>query len=104
MSVGLNVHGLHAPAANDAGQQRQAVAAARQFDSVLLQQVLRVLWQTAPNMTGPQAGMYQQMFEGPFAEHLAQGGGIGLAPMLERALGADKDAGKQVGTLHRNMP
>jgi Rod binding domain-containing protein len=90
-------------APRDAGQQRQAAAAARQFEGVLLQQVLRVLWKTAPGISGPQGDMYRGMFEGAFADHLAQGGGIGLAPMLEKAMGGNAPSNKALGTVHSAM-
>lgn len=61
-------------------------ASAQQFEGLLLQQMLKVLWETAPGMSGPSAGMYQQLFQGPLADHLARAGGIGLQPMLERAM------------------
>jgi Rod binding domain-containing protein len=61
-------------------------AAARQFEGVLVQQLIKVLWQSSPALKGAQGGMYQSMFEGPLAEHMTTAGGIGLTPMLERAL------------------
>jgi Rod binding domain-containing protein len=101
MPVALQGHGSLELAPKDAGQQRQAAAAARQFEGVLLQQVLKVLWNTTKGIAGPQGDMYRQMFEGQFADHLAQGGGIGLAPMLEQALGG-RSSGTTLGTVHRS--
>jgi len=51
--------------------------------------------------------MYQQMFQGPLADHLAAGGGIGLRPMLERALRNDPNAAPQTreaGALTPMLP
>lgn len=108
MSLTSPTHGplqaQHAPA----GQARSKVAsAAREFEGVLLQQMLKVLWNTSAAMSGSQGGTYQQMFDGAFADHLAAGGGIGLAPMLEQALAGRAneqiagDAASLTGTVHR---
>jgi Rod binding domain-containing protein len=69
----------------------QLHAAARQFESVLLTQLLQVMWKSSPQMSQGQGAMYQQMFEGAFAEHLAEGGGIGLASLIAKGLGAESD-------------
>jgi Rod binding domain-containing protein len=66
-------------------------SAARQFESVLVQQLIKVLWESSKTLEGAQGGMYKQMFEGPLADHLTAAGGIGLSPMIERAL--DQKAG-----------
>src|SRR6476660_8510040 len=105
--------GPAAPAAPDPqhartrAQDQKTTAAARQFEGLLLQQVLKALWETAPGLSGPSAGMYQQMFQGPLADHLAAGGGIGLRPMLERALRNDPNAAPQTreaGALTPMLP
>jgi Rod binding domain-containing protein len=72
------------------GQDKDAKlhAAARQFESVLLTQLLQVLWKTSPELSKGPGSMYQSMFQGSFAEHLAEGGGIGLAGMIAQGLGA----------------
>jgi Rod binding domain-containing protein len=61
-------------------------AAARQFEGVLVQQLIKVLWENSPTLEGASGGMYKQMFQGPLADHLTAAGGIGLSPMIERAL------------------
>jgi len=66
----------------------QINAAARQFESVLLTQLLSVMWKTSPELQHGQGAMYQQMFQGAFADHLAEGGGIGLASVIAKGLGA----------------
>lgn len=66
-------------------------AAARQFEGVLLTQLLQALWKTSPQLAKGPGAMYQSMFQGSFAEHLAEGGGIGLADMISRSLGAKAD-------------
>jgi Rod binding domain-containing protein len=72
---------------------KKIMAAARQFESVLLTQLLQVLWKSSPEMTKGQGGMYQSMYEGAFADHLAAGGGIGLADVIAKGLGAKIDPG-----------
>jgi Rod binding domain-containing protein len=66
----------------------QLNAAARQFESVLLTQLLQVMWKTTPELSHGAGAMYQQMFQGAFADHLAEGGGIGLASVIAKGLGA----------------
>ena len=75
--------------AHDKNAQLQA--AARQFESVLLSQLLQVMWKTSPEMAQGQGAMYQQMFQGALADHLAEGGGIGLASMIAKGLGAQDE-------------
>lgn len=69
----------------------QLNAAARQFESVLLTQLLQVMWKSSKEMSEGAGAMYQQMFQGAFADHLAEGGGIGLASMIAKGLGAKPD-------------
>jgi len=74
------------------GGPDEAAKAARQFESVLLQQMIQVLRKTS-HVGGPeQTGASQQyfaMFDQAIAEHLAEGGGIGLARVIGPSLGAD---------------
>jgi Rod binding domain-containing protein len=63
-------------------------SAARQFEGVLLTQLLQVLWKTTPELAKGPGSMYQSMFQGSMAEQLAAGGGIGLADMIAKGLGA----------------
>jgi Rod binding domain-containing protein len=75
-----------APKAADPQKQRQLANAARQFEGIMMQQLVKVLWKTSGTAKGGQGEMYQGMFEGAFADQLVSGGGIGLAGMLEKAL------------------
>lgn len=63
--------------------------AARQFEGVLLSQLMKVMRKSAPMLEGGQGRLYMQMFDGAIADEMAKGGGIGLAPVIERALGGD---------------
>jgi Rod binding domain-containing protein len=77
------------------------VSAAKQFEGVLMTQLLEVLWKTTPELQKGQGSMYQSMFQGEFAQHLVAGGGIGLSDMIAKALGADPEAGKStLSTRH----
>src|SRR5262245_23673896 len=62
----------------------------KQFESVLMGQLLEVMWKSSSALGGEggQADLYRQMFQGPLAEHLVSGGGIGLSSMIARGLGA----------------
>ena len=74
-------------AGKDPKQKLQA--AARQFEGVMLSQLLQVLWKTTPELQKGQGGMYQSMFQSSFADHLVEGGGIGLSQMIAKSLGAE---------------
>jgi Rod binding domain-containing protein len=74
-------------------QNQKLQAAARQFEGVLLTQLLQVLWKTTPELQKGQGGMYQSMFQGSFADHLVAGGGIGLSDMIAKSLGATTEPG-----------
>lgn len=67
---------------------------AKQFESVLVSQLLSVMWKTtSQGMGGDKAGQYQQMFQSAFADHIVSGGGIGLTRMIEGGLrGRGEDA------------
>jgi Rod binding domain-containing protein len=77
--------------AANGGKDKNAklVSAAHQFESVLLGQLLQVLWKSTPELSKGQGSMYQSMFQGEFADHLSAGRGIGLADMIAKGLGAD---------------
>jgi len=66
----------------------------KQFESVLVSQLLSVMWKTtSQSMGGDKAGQYQQMFQSAFADHIVSGGGIGLSRMIEGGLrGRGEDA------------
>jgi flagellar protein FlgJ len=74
------------------GGPDEAAKAARQFESVLLQQMIQVLRKTAqaggPERTGA-SQQYFAMFDQAIAEQLSEGGGIGLARVIGPSLGAD---------------
>jgi hypothetical protein len=70
-------------------------AAAKQFEGVLMTQLLEVLWKSVPEMQKGRGGMYQSMFQGSFADHLVEGGGIGLSDMISKALGAEPEPGSR---------
>ena len=64
----------------------------KQFEGVLVSQLLSVLWKNTPSLGGgdSKAGMYQQMFQSSFAEHIVNGGGIGLSSMIAKGLGVEE--------------
>ncbi|MEY4582546.1 MAG: hypothetical protein RL701_7249 [Pseudomonadota bacterium] len=91
---------------NQAVQQRggsgdqKLQGAARQFESVLLTQLLQVLWKSIPELKEGQGSMYGTMFQSSFADQLAAGGGIGLASMIAKGLGAKTEGAATTGTRH----
>jgi Rod binding domain-containing protein len=68
-------------------------SAARQFESVLLTQLMQVMWKGSPEMSKGAGAMYQSMMQSAFAEHLSDSGGIGLAKMIANSLGAKEETG-----------
>jgi Rod binding domain-containing protein len=85
-------------AGNDPNQKLQA--AARQFEGVMLTQLLQVLWKTTPELNKGQGSMYQSMFQSQFADHLVEGGGIGLSQMIAKSLGATEESSAAHLTRH----
>lgn len=64
---------------------------ARQFEAMFLQQVLKEVRNTKLSegiMDSSQSDFYQEMYDQQLALHLTKGGGLGLAQVLERQLGA----------------
>ena len=85
-------------------QQRQTdlkrVEAARQFEGLLIRQLLSAMRSTAKSggMMGSEgaSGQYMSMFDETIADKLAEGGGIGLARTLVESLGGDPKSVDQV--------
>lgn len=78
-------------------------SAAKQFEGVLMTQLLEVLWKTTPELQKGAGSMYQSMFQGEFAQHLVAGGGIGLADMISKALGAEPEPGERGALSTRHV-
>ncbi|MDD9933619.1 MAG: rod-binding protein [Myxococcales bacterium] len=98
------IEALAAARAESAGSDRApsegaARDAAQQFESLLVQQLFRVMRRSVPSMGGGRAGgMYLDMFDGALAQDLAKAGGVGLTPIFERALGGEPGASHTVRT------
>lgn len=86
-----------------AGKNDKLLTAAKQFESVLMTQLLQVLWKTTPELQQGAGGMYQSMFQGSFADHLVEGGGIGLTDMIAKALGAETEPSRQGAGMTRHV-
>jgi Rod binding domain-containing protein len=106
MAIALNPEAQISAAVNNAaakgGDPKDAKlqAAARQFESVLLTQLLQVLWKSSPELSHGQGAMYQSMFQSSFADQLAESGGIGLADIIAGGLGAKTSHGVTGITRH----
>jgi flagellar protein FlgJ len=64
---------------------------ARQFEAMFVQQVLKEVRKAKLSdgiMDSSQSDFYQEMYDQQLALHLTKGGGLGLAQVLERQLGA----------------
>jgi len=79
--------------------------AAAQFEGLILQQLLKVLRQSAPSMaSGPGGETYMQMFDSAISEQLAQQGGIGLADVLRQSIDGQGGGGGAGGSFTPGMP
>ena len=78
-------------------------SAAKQFEGVLMTQLLEVLWKTTPELQKGAGSMYQSMFQGEFAQHLVAGGGIGLADMIAKSLGVEPEPGERGALSMRHV-
>jgi Rod binding domain-containing protein len=96
---------IHKPTSADAAANAKLQKVAKQFESVLMSQLLEVMFKSSSTLgaEGGQADLYRQMFQGPLADHLVDGGGIGLAKMIAGGLGA-KDAQPANRALHMPAP
>ena len=84
-------------------KNEKLLSAAKQFEGVLMTQLLEVLWKTTPELQKGQGGMYQSMFQAEFAQHLVEGGGIGLSDMIAKALGAEPEPGTRGALSTRHV-
>ncbi len=84
---------------NEDPAQRARIDAARKFEGILMQQLLKVMRSTAKGggmMSSEGAsGQYMSMFDEVIAERMAEGGGIGLADSVLKALGGDAQGSTQ---------
>ncbi len=97
------LNGLHqAVTGQKPDHQAELTRVAKQFESVLVGQLMSVLWKNSSAFGGgdSKAGMYQQMFQGAFAEHMTSGEGIGLTSMIAKGLGATEEGAKEKPALH----
>ncbi|MDD9965673.1 MAG: rod-binding protein [Myxococcales bacterium] len=79
------------------GQDREALAeAARQFEGLLINELMKVMRKTAPMLSSGQGKMYLQMFDAEIAQQMASSGGIGLSSVVAQALGGEQGAGQEM--------
>jgi Rod binding domain-containing protein len=80
-------------------REGQVQVAARQFEAMLLTQLVSAMRSTVGSggMFGGGAGngMYEHLFDQTFAEAMSQGDGIGVRPMVERQMGLRRYAESQ---------
>lgn len=99
----------HMEAGAGGNRNRDLVDAAKQFEGVFIRQLMQVLRKTAPNGgtfggSGYAGQMYMQMFDDAVADQMAEGSGIGLAPILYQGMGGNpnefRDAAGGVAARH----
>ncbi len=65
---------------------------AKQFESLFLQMMLKSMRDTVPEggmFSGGDVGFYQDMMDSQLSVTLSEGGGVGLAKIIERQLGGN---------------
>lgn len=80
------------------GSPQALAAAAKQFEALFLQMVLKSMRDATPSnglMDSDQTRMFQSLLDQQLAQNLAQGGGTGLARALVRQLGPKAAAGTE---------
>lgn len=91
-SVYTDLAGLNSLKVQATKDKKTATAeVARQFEAMFVQQVLKEVRKTKLSdglMDSSQSDFYQEMYDQQLALHLTKGGGLGLAQVLERQLGA----------------
>ncbi len=73
------------------GEQGAVSEVARQFESLMLQQMLKAMRQTSFSdglLDSDQSLFYRDLYDQQLAIHIAENGGLGLAEVIERQLGA----------------
>jgi Rod binding domain-containing protein len=96
---------IHPESSQADADNKKLQGVAKQFESVLMGQLLEVMFKSSKTLGGDggQSDLYRQMFQGPLAEHMVSGGGLGLASMIARGLGA-ADAHAPNRPLHMPAP
>jgi Rod binding domain-containing protein len=80
------------PKTDKAKHEAELQRVAKQFEGVLVSQLLEVMWRTTSSAVGgSKGGQYQQMFQSSFADHIVSGGGIGLTKMIASGLGSSEE-------------
>jgi len=73
----------------DVDRSAGARVAAQRFEGLFLEQLVAVMRQSAPMFSGTGGEMYGEMFDQSMGDALARSGGVGLADVLARAMGAE---------------
>lgn len=85
------------PRRGPSAQTETAREAARQFEGLMVRELMKVLRKTVPessmNGSGFSGQMYTEMLDDALADELAKGTGLGMRDMLERSLGGDPTTG-----------
>jgi Rod binding domain-containing protein len=92
VTIGAVDAGVVAPPPADERNAR-ANEAARQFEGIVVRELMKILRKTAPEGglvggSGYAGEMYTQMMDDALADQLSQAGGVGLAPQLATAFGS----------------
>lgn len=75
-------------------RNEQIQRAAAQFEGLLMQQLMKVMRESTPEMFGGTGGeLYGSMFDEAFATSMTQQGGFGLRDVIARSMGATQAAG-----------
>lgn len=76
----------------DPKKQAELKKAARQFEGLLIRELVKTMRKSTPMLEGDQGKQYSEMFDSALSDHLADSGGVGLAQVLERSFGVKPEA------------
>ena len=98
----LHLIAMHQAAEPTARKDSNPVEAARKFEAYLAQTMLREMRKTVPEgglFSGPAMDTFVDMFDQAVGERIAEGGRLGLAHQLTRAMGQDAAPGGAIPGL-----
>lgn len=75
------------PGPGDAFEAKKRMEAVRGFEEMFVAQMLKAMRQTVPESGESRAKvLWREQFDAEIAKRIAEGGGIGLAPLLEKGI------------------
>jgi Rod binding domain-containing protein len=89
-----SLHSSSTPLAPEAGKPKDAADAAKQFEALMIGQMLRSTREESADDQDSTGSTMLDLADQQFAQMLAARGGLGLADMIGKSLNANTAAGK----------